>query len=90
MTHKKVPRPLNVILGKFSDRDKVLKAAKFLRNHALFDRVHISNLFIKEEIEKLKQVRIKCCLMDEQAVAQLSDKKPYFIIDGKIMMKETS
>ena len=89
-SEKKRPRPLKVILGSSSDRDKVLQAAKFLRNHAMIGCVHISKYFSKEEMEKLKQARIKCNLMNEQTGAQPSDKKPYFITDGKIMIKKTS
>ena len=41
-------------------------------------------------MEKLKQARNKSNLMNEQAGDQPLGKKPYFIIDGKIMMKEAS
>jgi hypothetical protein len=82
-----VPRPLKVVFDSVCDRDAVLRAAKNLKGHGTYGKLRLSRFLSAEEMEKVKEARARCKQLNDAASTTEAGKKPYFVINGKIVSR---
>jgi hypothetical protein len=80
------PRPVKVMFNSTSDRDMVLRATKNLKASEGFKNLRVGRFRSKDEMEKEKEVRAQCKQLNDGAKVDSTGKKPYVVIDGKIMV----
>ena len=83
----KKPRLLKVKLLIGSDRDILLRAAKYLKDDSSTRHINITQWLQPEELTKLKSVQDRCHELNQQLHLAKGSKRQYFVISGKIMQR---
>ena len=79
-------RPLKVEMHSVADRDKIIVAfIKLQRTHS--SDLRIAKWLQKEELDKIKKLRERCCELNDKACALPNGKKPYVVISGRIRVR---
>ena len=81
------PRPLKVVFNNTSNRDAVLRAAKNLKGHKKFNNIRRARFLTKNEIEKDREARAQYKQLNNAAGVCASGKKPFIVINGRIMTR---
>ncbi len=79
------PRLLKVELNTISDRDLLLRAAKFLREDPTTKSIFITPWLLPDELAKLKRIKNRCYELNQKSSAAKDGKRKYVVVSGKIM-----
>ncbi len=84
------PRLLKVELNTISDRDLLLRAAKFLREDPATKSIFITPWLLPDELAKLKLTKNRCYELNQKSPATKDGKRKYVVISGKIMERTSN
>ena len=82
-------RPLKVVLRLATDCEYVLTHANLLRKNDYYSGVYLSRWLSKDEMNKLKVLRLHCEELNKTCASDVKGRKPYLIISGKLMKRES-
>ena len=80
-------RPLKVELSSEADSRYVLMHSKLLKSHPKFAKVWINQYLSRDELDKIKTMRIKCEEFNKNCSADENGRKPFVVWSSKIMKR---
>ncbi len=84
VTSTKRCRALKVVFGTRGEAQMVLRAARHLRGHHLYNGVRIARFLSNDEMAAVKKLRIQCQQLNKDAGCTDAGKKKYVVIDGEL------
>ena len=83
-------RPLKVELSSETDSRYVLMHSKLLKSNPKFAKVWINQYLSRDEMDKIKTMRIKCEELIKNCSADENGRKPFVVWSNKIMKRDSN
>ena len=82
-------RSLKVELQSKDGRDVVQAIARGLKDDTESQSIRIAHWLVCSELDKVKTLRQQCQKMKHQSTAIINGKKPYVVLNGRLMIRST-